>query len=195
LNYVTHRPRLDREFSLRTQHVLGSDSLYSTFSSVDGTVDRLGYYAYFNHRQSDGFRQANSDYNLNTGSAKLVLDAKTDSRWVFSFDGYSEEHGEPGGLTLTPGANAVQYQLDRDASSRLSDRFELDRYFASLGWEKDFSEDSLLKVTGWVLSTSQPPPDGRWIWNSCNGQCQRHRESGVLYPRRGGAPAARLGVG
>ena len=149
LNYVTHRPRLDKEFSLRTQHVVGSDSLYSTFSSVDGTVDRLGYYAYFNHRQSDGFRQANSDFQLNTGSAKLVLDAKTDSRWVFSFDGYAEEHGEPGGLTLTPGANAVQYQVDRDATSRLSDRFELDRYFASLGWEKDFSEDSLLKVTGW----------------------------------------------
>ena len=149
LNYVTHRPRQDREFSLRTQHVLGSDNLYSSYSSVDGTVDRLGYYAYFNHRQSDGFRQANSDYALYTGSAKLVLDAKTDSRWILSFDGYAEEHGEPGGLTLTPGANAVQYQVDRSASSRLLDRFELERYFASLGWEKDFSEDSLLTVKGW----------------------------------------------
>lgn len=149
LNYVRHRPRLDKEFSLRTQNVFGSDNLFSTFSSVDGTVGRLGYYASFNHRQTDGFRTANSDFDLFTGTARLVLDATTDSRWIFTFDGYSEEHGEPGGLTLTPGANAVLYTDNRDAASRLFDRFQLDRHFASLAWEKDFSEDSLLTVTGW----------------------------------------------
>ena len=94
LNYVTHMPRTDKEFSARSQHIFGSDNLYSTFNSVDGTVGRLGYYAYFNHRQTDGFRTANSDYDLYAGSAKLVLDAQTDSRWIFTFDGYEEDHGE-----------------------------------------------------------------------------------------------------
>jgi Fe(3+) dicitrate transport protein len=149
LNYVTHGPRLDREFSLRTQHVMGSDDLYSTFSSVDGTVGRLGYYAFFNHRQSDGFRNSNSDQVLYNGSAKLVLDAKTDSRWVLGFDGYAEEHGEPGGLTFASGNNAVQYQVDRNAVSRPFDRFQLERYFGSLAWEKDFGEATMLTVTGW----------------------------------------------
>jgi len=129
LNYVTHRPRTDRTFSFRTQHIFGSDALYSTFNSMDGTVDRLGYYAYFNHRQMDGFREAKSDFDLFAGSLKLVLDAASDSRWVFNFDGYAEEHGEPGGLSLTAGPN---YKRDREATTRFFDRFRLERYFPSL---------------------------------------------------------------
>jgi Fe(3+) dicitrate transport protein len=149
LNYVTHRPRTDREFSARSQHVFGSDNLYSTFNSADGTLDRIGYYAYFNHRQTDGFRDANSDFELFAGSAKLVLDATSDSRWIFNFDGYAEEHGEPGGLTLATGATAVNYDADREATSRFFDRFRLERHVASLAWERDFSENTALTVTGW----------------------------------------------
>jgi Fe(3+) dicitrate transport protein len=146
LNYVTHRPRTDKAFSARTQHLFGSDNLYSTFNSVDGTVDRVGYYANFNYRTTDGFREANSDFDVYAGNAKLVLDADTDSRWVFNFDGYAEEHGEPGGLAIGAGPD---YNVDRDATTRFFDRFELERYFASLAWERDFSENTALTVTGW----------------------------------------------
>lgn len=149
LNYVTHLPRKDRAFSVRSQHIFGSDNLYSTFNSIDGTEGRVGYYAYFHHRQTDGFRKANSDVDLFTGSAKVVLDADTDSRWIFTFDGYSEDHGEPGGLTFIPGATAVRYDRDREASSRLFDRFHLERYFGSLAWEKDFSETTKMTVKAW----------------------------------------------
>jgi Fe(3+) dicitrate transport protein len=146
LNYVTHRPRTDKEFSLRSQQLFGSDNLYSTFNSVDGTIDRVGYYAYFNYRTTDGFREANSDFDVYAGSAKLVLDATTDSRWIFNFDGYAENHGEPGGLAFGAGPD---YSVDREATTRFFDRFELERYFASLAWERDFSENTALTVTGW----------------------------------------------
>lgn len=149
LNYVTHRPRLDRPFSGRTQHVMGSDNLYSTYTSVDGTTGRLGYYAYFNHRQTDGFRAANSDVSLYNGSARLVLDAKEDSRWHLTYDGFASEHGEPGGLAAAPGPGAVEYAVDRTATTRPHDRFLLDRHFGTLAWEKDFAEDSRVTVTGW----------------------------------------------
>ncbi|HJT81262.1 MAG TPA: TonB-dependent receptor [Chthoniobacterales bacterium] len=149
LNYITHRPRLDREFSFGTINTFGSDQFYSNFTYLDGTIDRIGYYGYYNHRQTDGFREANSDVELNAGSVKLVLDAATDSRWIFSLDAYVESHGEPGGLTFAPGPNAVNYNVNRDATSRFFDMFELERYFASLAWEKDFSDRTKLNVTGW----------------------------------------------
>ncbi|MBI4343764.1 MAG: TonB-dependent receptor plug domain-containing protein, partial [Candidatus Omnitrophica bacterium] len=44
LNYVTHMPRTDKAFALRTHHTLGSDELYSTYNAVDGTMGRTGYY-------------------------------------------------------------------------------------------------------------------------------------------------------
>jgi Fe(3+) dicitrate transport protein len=149
LNYITHRPRTDRPFSFGTSNIFGSDNLYSNFTYADGTSGRLGYYGYFNHRQSDGFRTANSDYHLNAGNVKLVLDASSDSRWILSLEGYEEQHGEPGGLTFATGPNAVNYNENRNAASRLFDEFKLRRYFASLAWEKDFSAATQLTTTAW----------------------------------------------
>lgn len=146
LNYVTHRPSRATKFSGGSSQIFGSDGLYSTFNYATGTEGRVGYYAYFNHRQADGFRAANSDVSLYTGSVKLVLDADSDSRWIFAFDGYQEEHGEPGGLSLTAGPN---YNVDRTATTRFNDRFRLERFFPSLTWEKDFSEGTKLEVRAW----------------------------------------------
>ena len=137
LNYVTHRPRLDREFSGATSNTFGSDSAWNSFSYLDGTTGRLGYYGYFNHRESDGFRAANSDILLNAGLIKLALDADGPSRWFLTLETYREAHGEPGGLTLTRGAQDVNYDVNREASSRQFDRFELERDAATLSFEQD----------------------------------------------------------
>ncbi len=149
LNYVTHRPRLDRPFSFGTTNTFGTDNYYSNFTYLDGTSGRLGYYAYYNRRQGDGFRTTNSDFALNAANIKLVLDATTDSRWILSLEGYEEEHGEPGGLTFASGPGSVNYNANRDETSRLYDRFELKRYFASLAWERDFSPETKLTATAW----------------------------------------------
>ncbi|MBI5774396.1 MAG: TonB-dependent receptor [Verrucomicrobia bacterium] len=146
LNYVTHLPSQNARFSAGSSQIFGSDNLYSTFNYATGTEGRVGYYAYYNHRQADGFRTANSDVSVHAGSVKLVLDADTDSRLIFAFDGYQEEHGEPGGLSLTAGPN---YNVNRNATTRLNDRFRLERFFPSLTWEKDFSEGTKLELRGW----------------------------------------------
>ena len=155
LNYITHRPRLDRPFSFGTSNTIGSDNFYSNFTYVDGTSGRLGYYGYYNHRQGDGFREHNSAFNLNAAHLKLVLDANTDSRWILTLEGYEQEHGEPGGLTFATGPNAVNYNKNRDGTSRRNDIFELKRYAASLAWEKDFSEETKLTITTWGVAYSR----------------------------------------
>ncbi|MEQ2009023.1 MAG: TonB-dependent receptor [Limisphaerales bacterium] len=149
LNYVTHLPSRAAKFSGGSSQIFGSDGLYSTFNYATGTEGRVGYYAYYNHRQADGFRAANSDVNLHTGSVKLVLDADSDSRLIFAFDGYQEEHGEPGGLSVAPGASLADFTTDRTATTRLFDRFRLERFAPSLTWEKDFSEGTKLELKAW----------------------------------------------
>ena len=52
-----------------------------------GRSVHLGYYAYYDHREREGFREANSDYDLNNGSVKLVYDVNSDSRFVLTLDG------------------------------------------------------------------------------------------------------------
>ena len=143
LNYITHNPRTDRDFSIRSQHVVGSDDLYSTFTSVDGTVGKLGYYAFFNHRESDGFRSANSDYDLDNGAVKLLYALDNGGKIIFNADTYRESHGEPGGLSL------ATFSAGSDAATRLFDRFELDRDFVSLGYEIAPDSDSFFTATAW----------------------------------------------
>jgi len=149
LNYITHLPRTDRPFSFGTTNTFGSDNYYANFTYVDGTSGRLCYYGYYNHRESDGFREANSEFMLDAAHLKLVLDANGDSRWILTLEAYEEEHGEPGGLTLATGPGAVNYNTNRNDTSRFFDVFALERNFASLAWERDFSEATRLTVTGW----------------------------------------------
>jgi Fe(3+) dicitrate transport protein len=143
INYVTYAPRRDKALSARTQHIFGSDGLYNTYSSFDGTVGRVGYLGYYNHRESDGFREANSDYVLDGGAFKLVVDADKATRYTFNVDAYTEEHGEPGDLTY------AQYVANRNQTIRRFDEFRLQRYNASIAVDHDFSEDTLLSVKTW----------------------------------------------
>ncbi|MCU0752360.1 MAG: TonB-dependent receptor, partial [Akkermansiaceae bacterium] len=143
LNYITHRPRADKPFSLRTQQVVGSDDLYATFSSTDGTVGKLGYYLYFNHRESEGFRSANSDYDLNNGAIKLLYSLDNGGTILFNADTYEENHGEPGGLSV------ADFNAGILTATRLNDRFSLDRDSVSVTYEIEPTPDSFFTATAW----------------------------------------------
>jgi Fe(3+) dicitrate transport protein len=149
LNYVTHMPRTDKEFGFHSQHIFGSDSLYSTYNQVDGTIGRLGYLAFFDHRQGDSFRDANSDYEINGGAFKMVLDAQGPTRWIFNMDAYSADSGEPGGLTFGTGPRDLNYNFDRDQTQNFFDRVRVERYVPSLSLDHSLSDQTALSAKIW----------------------------------------------
>jgi Fe(3+) dicitrate transport protein len=149
LNFVMKKPNPDARFSLFSNQTFGSDSYYSTFNALSGTIDSLGYYGYYYQKQGDGFRQGNSDFALYSGTAKGTYALTDTSSLSLAFDGYNEEHGEPGGLRRSAAPNAVLYQQDRDATSRFFDRFELERYAGSVIFENEITPDTLLKISSW----------------------------------------------
>lgn len=144
LNYITYMPRRDRPFAFRTQNIYGTDNLFSSYTAVDGTVGNVGYYGYYNHRQSDGFRSANSDYRLDGGHFKVVYDVDKDTRLIFALDGYEEEHGEPGGLSV------AGYAANRDQATKLHDRFEMRRYAASVELQHTLQPGTEFNVKTWT---------------------------------------------
>jgi Fe(3+) dicitrate transport protein len=159
LNFIMKMPRRDRPFHFVEKNTFGSDELYTNFTAVDGTWNSLGYYAYYDHREREGFREANGDYNLNAGAARLVWDVTSDSRFILTVDIYDEEHGEPGGLRGRGDPdgdppNPVFYDDDRNATTRFFDRFRLKRDWAVLDYQKTFSERTQLdlKAFGGYLS-------------------------------------------
>lgn len=157
LNYITKKPDPTRQFSLYSNQTFGSDNYYSTYTATSGTIDRFGYYVYYYQKQGDGFRQANSDFAIYSGSMKLTYEFNDSNRLLVAFDGYNDTHGEPGGLrlesypgeVLPPPPNSVFYEVDRDATSRFLDQFVLQRY---IGWgifESDLTPDTLWRTAMW----------------------------------------------
>ena len=149
LNFVMKMPRMDAPFHFTTRNVFGSYEYYRNFTEVDGTVGPFGYYLYYDHRQQDGFREANSDYHLNNGSPRLVWDVTNDSRFILTFSFYNEEHGEPGGMRRREEVNPPNSVFVEDGftqTSRFFDRFQLERYWAMLEYEKFFSERTQLEI-------------------------------------------------
>ncbi|MFM8410289.1 MAG: hypothetical protein ACKOCT_08415, partial [Alphaproteobacteria bacterium] len=93
------------------------------------------------------------------GSAKATWAINDRSRLTVGFDGYDEENGEPGGLcpnatsddpkNCANSPDVVSYAANRDAYSRLWDRFRLQRY---VGWgiyENSIDPDTLLRIATW----------------------------------------------
>lgn len=153
INFIMKMPRQDAPFHFTAKALYGSDKLFQAFVSIDGTSGQFGYYAYYDHREREGFR-VNSDYDLNNGSVRLVWEATSQDRFVLTLEAYDEEHGEPGGLRtfidpagIVGGINYnVLYQDDRNASTRFFDRFRLQRYYADLAYQHHFSESTQLEI-------------------------------------------------
>ena len=104
---------------------------------------------YYDHRQQDGFREANSDYDLNNGSSRLVWDVTKDSQFILTLDFYDENHGEPGGMRRREEVNPPNSVFVEDGftqTSRFFDRFRLERYYAMLEYQKFFSERTELEI-------------------------------------------------
>ncbi len=144
LNFVTKNP-YPGPFNLVDENTVGSHDLYSNYTSVSGTQEPFGYYGYFHHRQSQGFREFNSQYEVYYGGTKLVIEQDPTSRWVLTWDLYEETHGEPGGLTR------FDFDNHPEKSTRLSDHFELNRYSGTVAWQKDISEDTFFEIKGYGI--------------------------------------------
>jgi Fe(3+) dicitrate transport protein len=145
LNFVTKEPYDYSPLVLNEENSFGSHDFYSNYTSLSGTQGALGYYAYFHHRQSQGFREFNSQVEVYYGGSKFVIEQDPTSHWTVAFDLYHEKHGEPGGLT--------RFDFDEGSlkTTRPSDRFELNRYSTSLTWKKEISEADYLETKGYFI--------------------------------------------
>jgi Fe(3+) dicitrate transport protein len=149
LNFVMQSPNPNAPFSFFTQDVLGTHDFFSTSNAVSGTAGPLGYYGYFQNRRTNGFRSANSDFEVYYGGAKFITQLSPTARTIVSVNAYDEEHGEPGGLTV------ANFNAGSNAASRLNDRFQLQRYSGWMGYQEEIYSDLLFEAKTWATYYSR----------------------------------------
>lgn len=99
VNYILRNgSEMTKPFEFETQQTVGSNALFNSYNAIGGKTGKVHYYAFFDHRNGDGWRQ-NSRYYTNSGFAtftyylapKLSLTAEVMHSQIRS--------QQPGGLT------------------------------------------------------------------------------------------------
>ncbi|TGD77384.1 TonB-dependent receptor family protein [Hymenobacter wooponensis] len=98
LNYELKRGPQDKKVEVETSNTAGSNGLFNSYNAVGGTVGKVNYYAYYRHRQGDGWRPFNQftvdDVHANVHVAltkRLTLGAEVSY--------LTDKLQQPGGLT------------------------------------------------------------------------------------------------
>lgn len=144
LNYVIHNgSEIDKPFSLESKQTVGSFGLINTFNAIGGKLNNSHYYAFFDHRNGDGYRD-NSAYKTNTGYATYTYNFN--DKWkanveMLQFYMLSQQ---PGGLTDS------LFALDRKQSLRSRNWFNLNWTTAASTIEFKPNESNIfnLKIFG-----------------------------------------------
>ncbi|HLG41557.1 MAG TPA: TonB-dependent receptor plug domain-containing protein, partial [Chitinophagaceae bacterium] len=98
VNYITKEADTTKKISFETQNSVGSNGLLSTYNAAGGKINKLQYFAYFNYRKSDGYRE-NSEYNYFAGHAHIIyaFNSKLKLRVEYNYMDYRNHIN--GGLT------------------------------------------------------------------------------------------------
>jgi Fe(3+) dicitrate transport protein len=114
VNYILRNGSdINKPFEFETNQTVGSNALFNSYNAIGGKTDKIHYYAFFDHRNGDGWRN-NSRYFTNAGfgtvtyylNPKFSLTAEVMHSHIRS--------QQPGGLTDT--------QIDQDAQQSFRSR-------------------------------------------------------------------------
>jgi Fe(3+) dicitrate transport protein len=98
LNYELRRGPRDKKVEIETSNTAGSNGLLNSYNAVGGTVGKVNYYAYYRHRQGNGWR-LNNRFNVDDlhGSVHVALTERLTLNAELTY--LTNQLQQPGGLT------------------------------------------------------------------------------------------------
>jgi Fe(3+) dicitrate transport protein len=145
LNFVTRAPRLNQQTESRLSLRGGSRNFLSASGEVSSSVGNTAVLGSIQHRGSDGFRTAHSQFSVTNANLKTDTLLGADTH-VMVEGGYSlGEFEEAGGVATQPGTGLVALD-DPYRNTLSSDRLNLQRSYANVGLAHHFSDRSSVLV-------------------------------------------------
>ncbi len=182
---------INKKFQFETQNTIGSNGLVNTYNALGGETGKVHYYAFYDHRNADGWRET-SRYKVGTGFATATVKVTKKLKIGAEVTSWQANSQQPGGLT------DAQFAENDQQSVRSRNWFDLKWNIGSLQATYDFSENNRMeaKVFGFAGDRSsigfmQPPT----VKDSVNPQtlAYNHRTLSVDEYRNMGAELRYLG--
>jgi Fe(3+) dicitrate transport protein len=98
INFKLNEGPADKPFEFTSRETAGSWGFLNTTNSIGGTVGKVQYYTFFQHKQGDGWRP-NSEFNVNTAYAGVTYKATDRLSLTLQYTFMDYLAHQPGGLT------------------------------------------------------------------------------------------------
>ncbi len=148
INFVMKKPNANKELEVITRNTVGSFGLFTNFTSLSGTKNKLSYYAYYNYKTGDGFRP-NSNFDSKNAYFHLGYDfnKNTDLALEVTYLDYLAKQG--GGLTDT------MFENDPYQSNRTRNWFQVNWLLYNLKLNHNFNDSAKFSFQLFGLNASR----------------------------------------
>lgn len=140
LNYILKDGSdIDKKVQAEVQQTAGSNALFNTYTAVGGSTAKLHYYAFFDHKRGNGWRE-NSAFYTNTGFATLNYKIRNRLQLGAEVMVYDMQSQQPGGLTDS------MFSIDAKKSYRSRNYFSTPWTTVALNLKWQINDNSLVNV-------------------------------------------------
>ena len=148
VNFVMKEPKVNQKQEVVIRNSLGSNNLFTNFTSFKGSSGKFRYYSYFNFKQGDGFRK-NSFFNSKNFFLKTVYDFSKKSKLSFDLTYFTYLTQQAGGL------NDSMFALDPFQSNRKRNWFSVDWLLYNLTFNHNFRPNKSFSINLFGLNAKR----------------------------------------
>ena len=148
VNFVIKEPKINQKQEVVIRNSLGSNNLFTNFTSFKGSSGKFRYYSYFNFKQGDGFRK-NSFFNSRNFFLKTIYDFSKKSKLSFDLTYFTYLTQQAGGL------NDTMFALDPFQSNRKRNWFSVDWLLYNLTFNHNFRPNKSFSINLFGLNAKR----------------------------------------
>ncbi|MBI3139849.1 MAG: TonB-dependent receptor [Sphingobacteriales bacterium] len=140
VNYILRNgSEINKPFEFESQQTTGSNGLFNSYTALGGETKKYHYYAFFDHRNADGYRQ-NSRYYTNSGFGTFTYRLTNQFSLSAEVMRNNIRSQQPGGLT------DAQVKQDIRQSFRSRNWFDITWTTAALIGNYQFNDHAKLNI-------------------------------------------------
>jgi Fe(3+) dicitrate transport protein len=143
VNLVSKRPAADQPFGFYSENTFGSDDLFSTYNSLQGSSGDIAMRADLGYTRSDGPRP-NADSSRREADLYVAWRPSKAQLWYLDFKNYDANAGDPGKLSYP------QFLANADQTPTPYNRNWVRRTSATLGTETNLGNNWLAEGKLWA---------------------------------------------
>lgn len=148
VNFIFKEPETDKKIELLSRNTIGSNNLFTNFTSLSGKKNKISYYTFFNFKEGDGFRP---NSNFNSKNAFLNLNYNPSDKVLFKLDfTYLKYLAKQGG-----GLSDKMFKDDPYQSNRSRNWFGIDWFVYNFKYQQKLSLDSTLSISLFGLNATR----------------------------------------